>query len=62
MTKEDKLINTIVDLADVHLGGERSQSAKAFFYDLAGEAKRYGFVQLERIAQKVGQHFDYDAH
>jgi hypothetical protein len=60
MSKEEKLINAIVSLADEHLGGERSRTAKELFYDIADEARQFGYSKLERIARRVGGYYDYD--
>lgn len=39
MTKEEKLIDTIVDLADERLGGKRSRTAGPLFYDIAAASE-----------------------
>lgn len=60
MTKEEKLIDSIVTLADEQLGGERSRKAGALFYDIADECRTLGYVKLERIMRQVAYHYDYD--
>ena len=60
MTKEEKLIDAIVALADEHIGGERSRKAKALFYDIAEECRRLGYSKLENIMRRVGEFYDYD--
>jgi hypothetical protein len=59
MTKEDKLINAISDLADEQLGGERSKKALYLFTDIAAECRELGFTRLARIAQGVAARYDY---
>lgn len=60
MTKEEKLIDAIVTLADEHMGGERSKSAGPLFADIASECRKLGYTQLARIAQQVAFHYQYD--
>ena len=60
MTKEEKLIDAIVGLADQFMGGERSRTAGPMFIDIAGEARRLGYEKLARIAQRVAFHYLYD--
>ena len=60
MTNERKLIESIVALADEHIGGERSKTAGALFYDIADVCRKLGYTRLERIARQVAYHYDYD--
>ena len=60
MTKEEKLVNSIVALADEYVGGERSRKAKALFYGIANECRKLGYAKLENIMRRVGEFYDYD--
>jgi hypothetical protein len=60
MTKEAKLINAIVGIADERLGGERSRLAGALFTDIAAECRKFGYTELARVAQQVAFHYEYD--
>jgi HPt (histidine-containing phosphotransfer) domain-containing protein len=59
-SKESQLIESIVALADEQLGGERSKTARWLFHDIAKECGKLGYTKLERIAQTVSDHFNYD--
>lgn len=60
MTKDEKLIDSIVALADEHIGGDRSRKAGPLFYDIADECRRLGYAKLEHIMQQVAYHYAYD--
>ena len=60
MTKEEKLINSIIELADDQLGGVRSRKAKELFSDIAGISRDLGYVVFTRIMQRVADHYIYD--
>jgi hypothetical protein len=60
MTKEEQLIDAIVNLADEQMGGERSKTAGPMFYDIATECRNLGYTRLERIMRQVAYHYLYD--
>ena len=60
MTKERKLVESIVALADERMGGERSGSAGPLFYDIADVCRNLGYSKLEYIMRQVAYHYLYD--
>jgi hypothetical protein len=60
MTKKEKLVDAIVDLADEWMGGERSRTAGPMFIDISSECRTLGYTDLADIMQKVAFHYLYD--
>jgi hypothetical protein len=59
-TKESRLIDSIVSLADEQLGGERSKTAAALFSDIADVCRKFDQPKIERIMRQVANHFIYE--
>jgi hypothetical protein len=60
MTKEERLIDAIVTLADEYMGGSRSRTAGPMFIDISGECRKLGYKNLAHIMQRVAFHYLYD--
>jgi hypothetical protein len=60
MTKEEKLIESLVSLVDERMDGVDSMTAGPLFYDIADVCRRLGYTRLERIMRQVAFHYKYD--
>lgn len=60
MKKEDKLVESIVALADEPLGGERSKKAAWLFTDIAAVCRELGYARMGDIMERVADNYIYD--